>query len=217
VKWPSHWPRRSCAQASYQGICQTSRASEASQSRGQRSLSHLGPAQRPPPTANRRARLGERWLRSSGSESVINLDPAWEPNRRLKALCCWVKVAGCRLPCYAAPLGARRCGPACQALRTVRSGWVRSASAAAVHFGDRSRTDSKAVTTGGWPLRAAIVRAVLFDGRELLLVGGLALLAGGDCWPSTAIRGASRGSTFSIIRLVPVISAVALLTFALHG
>jgi hypothetical protein len=47
------------------------------------------------------------------------------PNRRLTASCCWVKAAECRLPCYAASLvlGAGRCRPACQALRTVRSGW----------------------------------------------------------------------------------------------
>jgi hypothetical protein len=61
--------------------------------------------------------------------------PRRTPIRRLTALCCWVKVAECRLPCYAAPLvlGAWRCGPACQALRTVRSGWL----GAALVSGDR--------------------------------------------------------------------------------
>ena len=90
------------------------------------------------------------------------------PIRHLTALCCWVKVAECRWPCYAAPLvlGAGRCGLACQATEDGPVGLAGCgpASAAAAHFGNRSMTDSKAVTTGGCPLRAAIARAVLFDG-----------------------------------------------------
>ena len=53
----------------------------------------------------------------AGAGSTTHILPA---DSALTALCWWVKMAECRLPCYAAPLvlGAGRCGRACQALRT---------------------------------------------------------------------------------------------------
>jgi len=50
ISWrngPSRGARRSCATASYQGICQDGRARKAGQSRGQTSLSRPGTARRP--------------------------------------------------------------------------------------------------------------------------------------------------------------------------
>jgi hypothetical protein len=53
--------------------------------------------------------------------------------------------------------------------------------------------------------------------RVLTYIVPVFVVVGGDRWPSTAIRGPLGGRIASIIRLVPGISAITLLAFALHG
>src|SRR5262249_41802366 len=67
-----------CIQASYQGIYQTSRAMETGQSRGQRSLSHLGSAGQPG-TANPRA--PPRAHRLTANRTLIRATAAADADR----------------------------------------------------------------------------------------------------------------------------------------
>ena len=82
--------RRSGIQASYHGIRQTSRAREADQSRGQRSLSHLGPARRAATL-----RTGGHGLANTGCRAaeVTERDPPRPgvgPDRRFRTASRWL-------------------------------------------------------------------------------------------------------------------------------